>query len=149
VKAFTYLELVIAMGILGILAAAAAPTARVVAKRSKEVELKRALLEMRTAIDRFKVMADKGEIELNDISQLGYPADLDQLVNGVSLKKHPGQHFRFLRRIPRDPMTGEDRWGMRSVQDDHDARAWGRENVFDVYSLSDGTALDGTEYSSW
>jgi len=149
VKAFTYLELVIAMGILGILAAAAAPTARVVGKRSREVELKRALLEMRNAIDRFKAMADKGEIELGDVSQLGYPADLDQLVNGLSLRKHPGQHFRFLRRIPRDPMTGENRWGLRSVQDDPEARSWGRQNVFDVYSLSDGTALDGTEYSSW
>jgi len=148
---FTLLELVIAMVVLGILAAAVVPTTQKVVKNRKELELKRVLLEMREAIDRFKRAADEGEIELTDIDQLGYPADFDELVHGVRLRSPDGERrtVRFLRRVPVDPMTGEAVWGMRSVQDEPDSKSWGGENLFDVYSLSDGTALDGTEYSEW
>ena len=149
--AFTLLELMIAMVVLGILAAAAVPTTQKVVKHRKEMELQRALLEMREAIDRFKRAADEGLIEVADLDQLGYPADFEQLVNGTPLRKKEGQSrtMRFLRKVPVDPMTGEAEWGMRSVQDEPDSNSWGGENLFDVYSLSDGTALDGTEYQSW
>lgn len=148
-RAFTYLELVVAMTIIGVLAAAAMPAVRVIQKRERELELKRILLEVRTAIDRFKQAVDAGEIEVNELDQLGYPADFDQMIKGVGSKKHPGQNLKFLRRIPVDPMTGEALWGMRSVQDEPDTTSWGGQNLFDIYSLSDGTALDGSEYSSW
>ncbi|MDJ0838969.1 MAG: prepilin-type N-terminal cleavage/methylation domain-containing protein [Acidobacteriota bacterium] len=148
-RGFTLLELVIAMVLLGILAAAAVPTTRKLVKRQKEIELKRALMEMREAIDRFKRASDEGVIVVMDIEQLGYPADFDELIEGAQLKKADSKRMRFLRRIPVDPMTGEAEWGMRSVQDDFDSQSWGRENLFDVYSLSDGTALDGTEYAEW
>ena len=120
-------------------------------KRRKEMELKQALLEIREAIDRFKRAADEGKIEADGTDQLGYPADFEELVNGVPMKTKDGKrkNMRFLRRIPVDPMTGEAAWGMRSVQDEPDDSTWGRENLFDVYSLSDGTALDGTEYQTW
>lgn len=137
------------MTIIGILAAAAMPAVRVIQKRERELELKRILLEVRTAIDRFKKAVDDGEIEVNELDQLGYPADFDQMIKGVGSKKHPGQNLKFLRRIPVDPMTGEALWGMRSVQDEPDTTSWGGQNLFDIYSLSDGTALDGSEYSSW
>ena len=149
VRGFTLLELIIAMTVLGILAAAVVPTTRKLVKRRKEVELKRSLLEVRTAIDRFKKAHDEGLIALDDIQQLGYPADFEQMILGVPLKKQPGQTMRFLRRIPVDPMTGEAEWGLRSAQDEPDSRHWGRENLFDIYSLSDGVALDGTDYSEW
>ncbi|MCB1049960.1 MAG: type II secretion system protein [Acidobacteria bacterium] len=137
------------MTIIGVLAAAAMPAVRVIQKRERELELKRILLEVRTAIDRFKQAVDAGEIEVNELDQLGYPADFDQMIKGVGSKKHPGQNLKFLRRIPVDPMTGEALWGMRSVQDEPDTTSWGGQNLFDIYSLSDGTALDGSEYSSW
>lgn len=148
-RAFTYLELVLAMTLLAILAAAAVPATRTLVKRQKEVALRRVLLEVREAIDRFKKMADNGEIEPGSVDQLGYPADFDQLVEGVPLTQAPMQNIRFLRRIPVDPMTGEATWGKRSVQDEPDATSWGGENLFDIYSKSDGIALDGTEYSTW
>jgi len=150
-RAFTLLELVIAMVVLAVLASAIVPTTRNVVKRQKEAELRRALLEMREAIDRFKRAADEGLIAVDDIDQLGYPADFEQLIEGAPLRKKDtsGRTMRFLRRIPVDPMTGEAEWGMRSVQDDPDAGQWGGENLFDVYSLSDGVALDETEYREW
>lgn len=147
--AFTLLELMIACVVLGILAAAVMPTTQKIVKRQKEVELKRALLEMREAIDRFKREADKDGIKLDDLDQLGYPADFDQMIEGVPIKGGEGQKMRFLRRIPIDPMTGEAEWGMRSVQDDPETSQWGGENLFDVYSLSDGVAIDGTDYGDW
>lgn len=146
---FTFLELIIAVTMLAVLAAAAVPATRQVVKREKEMELKRVLLQMREAIDRYKTMADAGEINAGSVESMGYPEDLELLVAGVPLAKKPGQHIRFLRRVPMDPMTGEASWGKRAVQDDVDDDHWGGQNVFDVYSLSDGIALDGTEYSSW
>jgi len=147
--AFTLLELIIAMTLLGILAAAAAPTAKRIVKRDKEVRLKQALLEMRGAIDRYKRAVEEGVIEAGDPRQHGYPKDFDALLFGAPLRRDPQQRMRFLRRIPVDPMTGVAEWGMRSTFDPPDREGWGRENLFDVHSLSDGTALDGTEYSQW
>ncbi len=146
---FTLLEILISMVLLAILAAAVVPSTKKVVKRNKELELKRALLEMRMAIDRFKKASGDGLIVVDDIEQLGYPKNFDELILGVSLKKDPGKRMRFLRKIPIDPMTGEAEWGLRSVQDEPDASSWGRENIFDIYSLSDGIALDETEYSEW
>ena len=148
-RAFTFLELILSLTILGILAAAVVPSTKKIVKRQKEVELKRALLEVRDAIDRFKKASDEGLIIAGGVEQLGYPQDFDQLVAGAPLKKDRDRNMRFLRRIPTDPITGEAQWGMRSVQDSPDDRSWGGENLFDIFSLSDGTALDGTEYSTW
>lgn len=144
----TLLELIIACSILMILASAALPLARVTLKRQREASLHRAVLEMRTAIDRYKDASDKNQIQVQ-VGTEGYPPDLKTLVDGVQLAGAPDRHVRFLRRIPVDPMTGNAEWGMRSVQDDTDATSWGGQDVFDVYSKSTGTALDGTKYSDW
>ena len=148
-RAFTLLELMMAAVVLAVLASAVMPTTKKIVKRRKEMELKQALLEMRTAVDRYKKATEEGLIEAGDIDQLGYPEDFDSLINGVPLKKDGNKKMRFLRRIPKDPMTGEAEWGKRSVQDDPDDTTWGGENIFDVFSLSDGTAMDGSEYSEW
>jgi len=144
----TLLELVIASTILIILASAALPVGRTAIKRQKESELRRVLREVRTAIDRYKDAADRGLIQV-EIGTEGYPPDLDTLVRGVQLAGAPDRRVRFLRRIPFDPMTGRDDWGLRAVQDDPDAATWGGKNVFDVYSRSQGIALDGTNYKDW
>jgi general secretion pathway protein G len=144
----TLLELIIACSILMILASAALPLARVTLKRQREAELHRAVREMRTAIDRYKDAADKNQIQVQ-VGTEGYPPDLKTLVDGVQLAGAPDRHVRFLRRIPVDPMTGNTEWGLRSVQDDTDATSWGGQDVFEVYSKSTGTALDGTRYSDW
>ena len=105
---------------------------------------------MRSAIDRYKDYSDRGMIR-TEIGSEGYPPDLDTLVKGVALGASGagGKNVRFLRRIPVDPMTGQTDWGMRSIQDDPDSTSWGGKNVFDVYSKSQGTALDGTKYADW
>jgi general secretion pathway protein G len=142
----TLIELVIACAILMILASAAEPLVRVTIVRSREAELHRDLREIRNAIDRYKDLADSGAIR-TEITSNGYPPDLDTLVKGVTLSGN--RHVRFLRRIPVDPMTGQHEWGMRSVQDDPDSTSWGGGNVFDVFSKSQGTALDGSKYAEW
>jgi general secretion pathway protein G len=144
----TLLELIIACSILMILASVALPLARVTLKRQREAELHHAVREMRTAIDRYKDASDKNQIQVQ-VGTEGYPPDLKTLVDGVQLAGAPDRHVRFLRRIPVDPMTGNTEWGLRSVQDDTDATSWGGQDVFDVYSKSTGTALDGTRYSDW
>jgi general secretion pathway protein G len=144
----TLLELIIACSILMILATVALPLARVTLKRQREADLRRYVIEMRTAIDRYKDASDKNQIQVQAGTE-GYPPDLKTLVDGVQLAGAPDRHVRFLRRIPVDPMTGNTEWGMRSVQDDTDATSWGGQDVFDVYSKSTGTALDGTKYSDW
>ncbi|HEV3253769.1 MAG TPA: type II secretion system protein [Candidatus Acidoferrales bacterium] len=144
----TLLELIIACSILMILASVALPLARVTLKRQREAELHHAVREMRTAIDRYKDASDKNQIQVQ-VGTEGYPPDLKTLVDGVQLAGAPDRHVRFLRRIPLDPMTGNTEWGLRSVQDDTDATSWGGQDVFDVYSKSTGTALDGTRYSDW
>jgi general secretion pathway protein G len=146
----TLLELIIACSILLILASAALPVARYSIVRQREAELHRDLREMRNAIDRYKDLADRNLIRV-EIGSEGYPPDLDTLVKGVALggAGATGKNIRFLRRVPVDPMTGQSDWGMRSVQDDPDSQSWGGKNVFDVYSKSTGTALDGTKYTDW
>jgi general secretion pathway protein G len=144
----TLIELVVATGILLILAGAAIPTARLTIKRQREAELRRALREMRDAIDRYKDLADRNLIQV-ELGTEGYPPELEVLVRGVKLAGAVDRRIRFLRRIPEDPMTGGTDWGLRSVQDDFDARSWGGQNVFDVYSKSSGSALDGSRYTDW
>jgi len=145
---FTLVELILACSILLVLATVAIPLARVEIKRRKEADLRYDLREMRTAIDRFKDASDKNLIQVKAGTE-GYPPDLETLVKGVQLTGAKSEHVRFLREIPKDPMTGNTDWGLRSVQDDTDATSWGGQDVFDVYSKATGTALDGTKYSDW
>ena len=146
----TLLELIIACTILLILSSAALPIARFTIVREREKELRRDLRDMRTAIDRYKDYSDRGMIR-TEVGSEGYPPDLDTLVKGVAVggSGANGKNVRFLRRVPVDPMTGQTDWGMRSIQDDPDSQSWGGKNVFDVYSKSQGTGLDGTKYSDW
>ncbi len=149
---YTFVELLVVVVIVMILASAALPLAKVSIQRQKEIELRRALREMRTAIDRFKDAADLQQIANFDLEpdDMGYPPDLETLVVGVTRAGDAtNTKLRFLRRIPVDPMTGEAEWGMRSYQDRPDSTTWGGQNVFDVYSKAQSTALDGTEYSEW
>jgi len=142
----TLLELIIACSILMILSTAAMPLVRITIVRSREAELRRDLREMRNAIDHYKDMADTAAFQ-TEVTSNGYPPDLDTLVKGVVIAGN--KRVRFLRRIPVDPMTGQADWGMRSIQDDPDTTSWGGGNVFDVFSKSQGTALDGTKYTEW
>jgi general secretion pathway protein G len=144
---FTLLELVIASGILLILSTAALPVYRFTVIRSREYELHRDLREMRKAVDMFKDDADRNLVRV-EVGSEGYPPDLDTLVKGLNFGAGT-QRKRYLRRIPVDPMTGRAEWAFRSVQDDPDSTSWGGSNVFDVYSKSTATALDGTKYSDW
>lgn len=141
----TLIELLVTVAILSILATAAIPVARFKVKREKERELRRDLWEMRDAIDHYKDAADRGAFQTKVDSQ-NYPPDLETLVTGVDVQ---GKKVRFLRRIPIDPMTGDAEWGMRSMKDDPTSDSFSGESVFDVYSKSSGTALDGTKYSDW
>ncbi len=144
----TLLELIIACTILLILSTAAMPLAKFTIKRQRESELRQDLREMRNAIDRYKDLSDRNLIRV-ELGSEGYPPDLDTLVKGVQLGASNDRKIRFLRRILIDPMTGRADWGLRAVQDDPNSTSWGGKNVFDVYSKSQGTALDGTKYSDW
>jgi general secretion pathway protein G len=141
----TLVELIVVVAIVSVLALAALPIARFQVKRVKERELRRDLWEMRDAIDHYKDAADKGAF-ITKTDSMGYPPDLETLVNGVDVQD---KKVKFLRKIPIDPMTNTAEWGLRSNQDDADSTSFGGQNVFDVYSKSDGTALDGTKYSTW
>ncbi|MFZ0745060.1 MAG: type II secretion system protein [Terracidiphilus sp.] len=141
----TLVELIVTVTILAILASAAIPIARFKVKRENERQLRRELWEMRDAIDHYKDAADRGAFQTKVESQ-NYPPDLETLVNGVDVQ---GKKVKFLRRIPVDPMTGTADWGLRSMQDDPKSDSYGGQSVFDVYSKSTGTALDGTKYSDW
>ncbi len=144
----TLLELIIACTILLILSSAAMPLARYTVMRQRESELRQDLREMRNAIDRYKDLSDRNLIRV-ELGSEGYPPDLDTLVKGVQLGATNDRRIRFLRRVPIDPMTGRADWGLRAIQDDPDSMSWGGKNIFDVYSKSQGTALDGTKYSDW
>lgn len=146
----TLIELIIACAILMILSSAALPIARYTIVRQRESELRYDLRDMRRAIDRYKDLADRNLIRV-EVGSEGYPPDLETLVKGVALggTGATGKNIRFLRRIPVDPMTGRAEWGLRSVQDDPESNSWGGKNIFDVYSKSTGTAMDGTKYSEW
>jgi general secretion pathway protein G len=148
---FTYIELIIATFILAILAAAVVPVAEVTAKRAKEVELRRNLRILRDAIDNYKQAVDLGLIGGSDVElgSEGYPPDLETLVEGVNQVGAVDKKLKFLRRVPIDPMMHSTEWGLRSYQDETDSRIWGGQNVYDVYSKSGQTALDGTSYRDW
>ena len=148
-KGLTLIELIIAVAILSILSLVAMPLARVQLMRERERELRSVLREMRTAIDRYKDSADHGLIQV-ELSTEGYPPSLDVLVEGVEMVNSPEERrLKFLRRIPRDPMTNSTDWGTRSYQDEPDALVSGGENVFDVFTKSQGAARDGSNYSEW
>ena len=150
-RGFTFIEMIVVTTILLVLASTVMPLAQVTMQRQREAELHRALREMRTALDKFKDAVDQGLIPSTELEPAneGYPPDLETLVDGVSVANDAsGRKLKFLRRVPIDPMT-RDEWGLRSYQDDPDSTSWGGQNVFDVYTKSDGTALDGTKYRDW
>jgi general secretion pathway protein G len=144
-RGFTLIELIVATALLVILTSLALPLARVTIKREKEHQLRRDLWEIRDAIDRYKDAADRSAFQTK-VGSENYPPDMDTLVKGVDVQ---GKKLKFLRRIPVDPMTNSTEWGMRSMQDDASSDSWGGQNVFDVFTKSDGTALDGTKYKDW
>jgi general secretion pathway protein G len=144
-RGLTLVELVVTVTILAVLASAAVPVARFQVKRQNERMLHYDLWMMRDAIDKYKDAADKNAFQVKVDSQ-GYPPDLQTLVDGVEVQT---KKVKFLRHIPLDPMTGKDDWGLRSMQDDPKSDSYGGQSVFDVYSKSTGTALDGTKYSDW
>ena len=149
---YSLVELLAVTVVLMVMASAVLPLTRVTIQRAREAELRRALREMRTAIDRFKDAADLQQIAPQDLKAgaEGYPEKLEVLVEGVRANGDAsGRKLKFLRRIPMDPMTRSTEWGMRSYQDDADSTSWGGQNVYDVYSQSEGTALDGTKYVDW
>jgi general secretion pathway protein G len=151
-RGFSFIELLVVTTIILVLAGAVMPLARVTIQRQREIELRRALRELRTAIDKYKDAVDQGQIggTDNQLGSEGYPPDLETLVEGVSAAGDASaRKLKFLRRIPVDPMTKSTEWGLRSYQDAPDARSWGGKNVYDVYSRSEGTALDGTKYRDW
>jgi general secretion pathway protein G len=133
--------------LLAVLASVALPTGRFMLKRERESELRLYLRQMRTAIDDHKRLADQGMLQV-ELGTEGYPKALEDLVEGISMVGQQTKR-KFLRRIPIDPMTGKAEWGQRSYQDSSDSTSWGGQNVYDVYSLSEGTALDGTKYKDW
>ena len=143
-RGFTLIELIVATAILSILVGMAIPMAKNAVNRERERELRQDLWMMRDAIDRYKDAADRGSFQIK-VGSEGYPPDLDTLVTGVDVA---GKKLKFIRKIPVDPITKQE-WGMRSMQDDKDSDSWGGQNVFDVYSKSDKTALDGTKYKDW
>ena len=144
-RGLTLVELIVTVSILSILAGAVVPIARFQVKRQNERYLRYDLWMMRDAIDHYKDAADKNAFQIK-IDTQGYPPDLETLVNGVEIQT---KKVKFLRRIPVDPMTGKAEWGLRSMQDDPKSDSYGGQSVFDVYSKSTGTALDGTKYSDW
>lgn len=146
-RGFTAAELVMVCALLSILAAIAIPTGRFMVKREREAELRLALRLMRNAIDEHKRLADQGMIQVG-LGTEGYPGTLESLVEGIEIVGQLNKR-KFLRRIPIDPMTGKAEWGLRSYQDEPDSFTWGGQNVYDVYSLSEATALDGTKYKDW
>ena len=144
-RGLTLVELIVTTFILAVLASAVLPVARFQVKRQNERQLRYDLWMMRDAIDKYKDAADRGAFRTKVDSQ-NYPPDLETLVTGVDVQ---GKKLKFLRKIPTDPMTGKAEWGLRSMQDDPDSDSYGGQSVFDVYSKSQGTALDGTKYATW
>jgi len=152
-KGFTLVEMLVTMGILAILAFAILPLAKNAVKRGKEIELRRSLRILRTAIDEYKKMADEKKFEFEEDTE-GYPPTLDILVEGIEIKAEEGSEeetkiHKFLRRIPKDPMSNSFDWGLRAYGDDPDSSSWGGDNVYDVYTRSPGIAMDGSYYRDW
>jgi len=147
-KGLTLIELIVAFSILLILSTLALPLARLQLKRGRERDLRRSLREIRTAIDRYKDASDRGMIQVK-VDTEGYPPDLQTLVDGVKLNGSVDKKLKLLRRIPKDPMSNSTDWGVRSYQDDPTTNSFGGQDVFDVFTKSQGKALDGTKYSDW
>jgi general secretion pathway protein G len=145
---FTLIELIITVTVIGILAGLAVPLARNSIQREKEFALRQILRDMRTAIDKYKDLSDRGFIQVK-LGTEGYPESLEVLVEGVQMVGAVDKKLKFLRRIPIDPMTNSTQWGLRAYQDDPKMSSWGGQNVFDIYTKSDGIALDGTKYKDW
>ena len=144
--------MVVVTAIVGILASVALPLATVTMQRNREIELRRNLREIRTAIDKFHDDVEQNQISANDVDNdaEGYPPTLQVLVDGVTpANDTTGKKIRYLRRIPRDPMTRSSEWGLRSTRDQPDTKSWGGTNVYDVYTRSSGKGLDGTNYRDW
>ncbi len=151
-RGYSFVELLIVTTVLLVLASAVMPLAKITIQRQRETDLRRVLREMRTAIDRYKDASDLGVISSLDQrpGSEGYPPDLDTLVEGITpANDASGSKLKFLRRIPLDPITRTDEWGLRSYQDDIDANSWGGQNVYDVFSMSRGTGLDKIPYREW
>jgi general secretion pathway protein G len=145
---YTLAELVMVCALLATLAALVLPVTRFSVRRGKEMQLRQALREMRNAIDEYKRFSDAGMLEL-ELGSEGYPTELEQLIEPQELVGQIDKQVRFLRRIPRDPMTGDYEWGMRSISDEWDSDSWGGENVYDVYSQSEGVGMNGVPYNLW
>jgi general secretion pathway protein G len=145
----TLLEMLIAIGVLLVLASVVVPSARFAVRRQHELELRRALRDIRKAIDDYKKYCDTGVILKEGVDSECYPTDLDVLVEGVEKNGTVGQKVKFLRRLPIDPFLRTTEWGKRSYQDEFDSTSWGRQNVYDVYTTFEGKALDGTNYQDW
>ncbi len=145
---FTLIEMLATLAIISILASGIIPLSQVVYKRTKEIELRNSLRQIRTALDEYKELADN-EIIPVPAGGSGYPETLIILVNGVDLKEITGKKRKFLRRLPKDPMTEDGVWGLRSYADEADSTIWGGQDVYDIYSLSDQQAIDGTYYKNW
>lgn len=154
VRGFTFVELLVVTALVAILASAVMPLAHIAIQREREVELRRSLRDIRTAIDHYKDAVDAGQIPSTSVraGSEGYPPDLQTLVNGVETTATNGNGstmLKFLRRVPVDPMTGNAEWGLRAYEDKPDSKSWGGQDVYDIYSKSEGTALDGTKYADW
>ena len=147
-KAFMLIELIAAITILLVLTTLALPLARNTIIRAREMRLHEELRTLREAIDRYKLDSDQGKIPIK-VDSFGYPPDLKILVEGVPVKGTAKGKYKYLRKIPLDPMTGTSEWGLRAMQDDPDSKSWGGQNIFDVYTKSQATALDGTQYADW
>ena len=148
-RGMTLVELIVSFTILALLTTMALPLARYKVRRDRERELRYAVREMRTAIDKYKDMADLNQLGMQGVDTDNYPPTLDILVEGVTKSGTVDKKIRFLRRIPKDPMTGTSEWGMRSTRDDPKSSSWGGQNVFDVFTKSTEKAGDGTPYSEW
>ena len=148
-RGLTLVELIVAFTILATLTAMAVPMARYKVRRERERDLRIALRELRTAIDKYKDMADQQQLGQQKLDSDNYPEKLEVLVEGVKMQGSVDKKVRFLRRMPKDPMTGKTEWNMRSTKDDPKSTSWGGQNVFDVFSKSTEKASDGTPYSEW
>jgi general secretion pathway protein G len=143
----TLVELIVAFTILLLLSTMAVPLARFRVRRERD--LRRALAEIRTAIDKYKDLADANKLGPQKMDSDNYPESLEALVDGVKMAGEVDKKIKFLRRIPVDPFTGRREWGLRSTRDDPQSTSWGGQNVFDVYSKTMEKAPDGTPYSEW
>lgn len=148
-RGLTLVELIVAFTIMALLATMAVPLARYKVRRDKERELRYALREIHTAIDKYKDLSDAGKLPPAKMGTDGYPETLEVLVDGIKAAGEVDKKMRFLRRIPRDPFTKSTDWGKRSNQDDATSTSWGGQNVFQVYSKTTERAPDGTAYSDW